>query len=186
MRRVRASVAAMAWVCCSSRVVEATRRPRRGDGVTARTPSRRHVTNSRRCKRTVDVCTMRSSLPAGSEPGGSCCGLDASPLANSSAEMVRGVYPVMRKWHLGVGTSEATRPTKSLFVYPGYLSVVVDAAMTVLTNELTWCTLGFGILNLSTAILFNAVLSNTTTQSAFTANLLRVRIELYGCTTTSL
>ena len=84
----------------------------------------------------------------------------------------------MRKWHRGVGTREATNPTKSLFVYPGYLSVVVDAAMTVLTSELTWCTLGFGILNLSTAILFNAVLSSTTTQSALTANLLRVKIEL--------
>ena len=36
---------------------------------------------------------------------------------------------------------------------PGYLKVVVDAAMTVLTSELTWCTLGFGILNLSTAML---------------------------------
>ena len=29
-------------------------------------------------------------------------------------------------------------------------------------------------------------LSNTTTQSAFNVNLFRVKIELYGCTTTSL
>jgi len=91
----------------------------------------------------------------------------------------------MRKWHRGVGTREATNPTRSLLVYPGYLNVVVEAAMTVETNELTWCTDGFGILNLSTAILFNAVLSSTTTQSAFTANLFNVKIELYGCTTTS-
>ena len=169
----------------------------RGDGVEA-TPSRRRVCvrasvasrrwrgcDARRRPRAVDVCTMRSSLPAGSEPGGSCCGLEASPRANSSAEMVRGVYPVMRKWHRGVGTSDATKPTRSLFVYPGYLKVVVEAAMTVLTRELTWCTLGFGIRSRSTAILFNAVLSKTTTQSAFTANLLRVKIELYGWTTTS-
>ena len=84
----------------------------------------------------------------------------------------------MRKWHRGVGTKEATNPTKSLFVYPGYLKVVVEAAMTVDTNEFTWCTLGFGIRNLSTAILFNAVLSRTTTQSAFTANLFNVKMEL--------
>ena len=38
---------------------------------------------------------------------------------------------------------------------------------------------------LSTAILFNAVLSSTTTASAFSASLFRVRRELYGCTTTS-
>ena len=84
----------------------------------------------------------------------------------------------MRKWHLGVGTSDATKPTRSLLVYPGYLSVVVDAAMTVLTNELTWCTLGFGIRSRSTAMRFRAVLSNTTTQSAFTANRFSVKIEL--------
>ena len=58
--------------------------------------------------------------------------------------------------------------------------------MTVDTKELTWCTLGFGIRSRSTAMRFNAVLSKTTTQSAFTANLLRVKIELYGWTTTSL
>lgn len=45
-----------------------------------------------------------------------------------------GVYPVTRKWHLGVGMSEATSPTRSLFMYPGYLRVVVDAAMTVETR----------------------------------------------------
>ena len=27
-----------------------------------------------------------------------------------------GVYPVIKKWHLGVGTSEATRPIRSLFM----------------------------------------------------------------------
>jgi hypothetical protein len=32
---------------------------------------------------------------------------------------VKGVYPVIRKWHLGVGIKEARRPTKSLFMYPG-------------------------------------------------------------------
>ena len=29
---------------------------------------------------------------------------------------VRGVYPVIRKWHLGVGIKEASRPTISLFM----------------------------------------------------------------------
>ena len=77
----------MAWVCCSSRVVEATRRPRRGDGVRVVAIE----AASRRCKRTVDVCTMRSSLPAGSEPGSCVGGLEASPRANSSALIVRGV-----------------------------------------------------------------------------------------------
>lgn len=33
--------------------------------------------------------------------------------------IVSGVYPVMRKWQRGVGMSEATRPTRSLFMYPG-------------------------------------------------------------------
>ena len=39
--------------------------------------------------------------------------------------VVRGVYPVMRKWSLGVGISDAIKPIKSLFIYPGYLNVVV-------------------------------------------------------------
>ena len=38
---------------------------------------------------------------------------------------------------------------------------------------------------LSTAILFRAVLSRTTTASALRASRLRVSRELYGCTTTS-
>ena len=46
------------------------------------------------------------------------------------------MYPVIKKWHLGVGTKPAKIPTKSLFIYPGYLSVVVDAAITVATREL--------------------------------------------------
>ena len=82
----------------------------------------------------------------------------------------------MRKWHRGVGTNEATNPTRSLFVYPGYLKVVVDAAMTVLTNELTRCTLGFRIRSRSTAMRFNTVLSSTTTQSA-----LRVSLAMPRC-----
>lgn len=39
----------------------------------------------------------------------------------------RGVYPVIRKWHLGVGIKDANNPIKSLFIYPGYLNVVVEA-----------------------------------------------------------
>lgn len=30
--------------------------------------------------------------------------------------IVRGVYPVMRKWQRGVGISDATRPSRSLFM----------------------------------------------------------------------
>ena len=49
-----------------------------------------------------------------------------------------GVYPVIRKWHLGVGIREAIRPIKSLFMYPGYLSVSVDALIIVETMELVY------------------------------------------------
>jgi hypothetical protein len=38
---------------------------------------------------------------------------------------------------------DATRPMRSLFMYPGYLRVVVDAAMTVDTKEFNWFTVGF-------------------------------------------
>lgn len=101
------------------------------------------------------------------------------------SESMMGVYPVIRKWHLGVGTREATRPTKSLFMYPGYLRVVVEADITVETREFNWLTVGFEILRRSTAIRFKAVLSSTTTASAFNVNLFKVSRELYGCTTTS-
>lgn len=47
--------------------------------------------------------------------------------------VVRGVYPVMRKCRRGVGISEAISPMRSLFMYPGYLSVVVLADMMVET-----------------------------------------------------
>jgi len=33
--------------------------------------------------------------------------------------VVSGVYPVMRKWRRGVGMSDAMRPIRSLFIYPG-------------------------------------------------------------------
>ena len=91
----------------------------------------------------------------------------------------------MRKWHLGVGINPAKIPTKSLFIYPGYLRVVVDAAITVATREFVYDTVGMGIFNLSTAILLRAVLSSTTTASAFYANLFSVNKLLYGYTTTS-
>jgi hypothetical protein len=56
---------------------------------------------------------------------------------------VNGVYPVIKKWHRGVGIKLATKPTRSLFMYPGYRSVVVDAAMTVETSELVCANVGF-------------------------------------------
>jgi len=49
---------------------------------------------------------------------------------------VKGVYPVIKKWHLGVGIKLATNPIKSLFIYPGYLRVVVEADIIVETIEL--------------------------------------------------
>ncbi len=49
---------------------------------------------------------------------------------------INGVYPVIKKWHLGVGIKEAISPIKSLFMYPGYLKVVVDALIMVDTIEL--------------------------------------------------
>ena len=48
---------------------------------------------------------------------------------------VNGVYPVIKKWQRGVGINEATKPIRSLFMYPGYLRVVVDADIIVLTME---------------------------------------------------
>jgi hypothetical protein len=55
---------------------------------------------------------------------------------------------------------------------------VVDAAITVDTRELTCEKLGLLIFSLSTAILFKAWLSSTTTESALFTNLFKVRIEL--------
>lgn len=56
----------------------------------------------------------------------------------------------------------------------------MEAAMTVATNELVYDTVGTGIFNLSTAILFKAVLSSTTTASALQASLFKVKRLLYG------
>jgi len=74
----------------------------------------------------------------------------------------------------------------SLFMNPGYLSVVVEAAMTVDTIELIYSNVGCNNFSLSTAILLSALLSNTTTESAFKVNLLSDKRQLYGYTTTSL
>ena len=41
----------------------------------------------------------------------------------------------MRKWHLGVGMREAISPIRSLFIYPGYLKVKVEALIIVDTIE---------------------------------------------------
>lgn len=53
----------------------------------------------------------------------------------SVGSKIKGVYPVIKKWHLGVGIKEAIRPIKSLFMYPGYLKVVVEAPIIVDTIE---------------------------------------------------
>jgi hypothetical protein len=65
-------------------------------------------------------------------------------------------------------------------------SVVVLAAMTVETSELSWPTVGLAMRSRSAAMALSAVLSSTTTASALVVSRFSVRIELYGCTTTSL
>lgn len=60
----------------------------------------------------------------------------------SDESRIRGVYPVIKKWHLGVGIKEAINPIKSLFIYPGYLKVVVDALMIVETIEFVCANVG--------------------------------------------
>jgi hypothetical protein len=42
-----------------------------------------------------------------------------------------------------VGIKEARRPTRSLFIYPGYLKVVVLADITVETKEFVCANVGF-------------------------------------------
>lgn len=58
--------------------------------------------------------------------------------------------------------------------------------MTVETRELVWLKEGFSRCRRSTAMRLSAVLSRTTTASAFSASRLSVSMLLYGCTTTSL
>lgn len=70
--------------------------------------------------------------------------------------------------------------------YLGYRRVAVEADIMVDTKELIWVNEGVSMWRRSVAIRFNAVLSSTTTQSAFKVNLFKVSKELYGCTTTSL
>ena len=91
---------------------------------------------------------------------------------------VIGVYPVIKKWHLGVGTKGAIKLIISLFIYPGYLKVVVDEHITVLIKLLTWDNEGDSNLILSVAILYKAPLSKTITLSVFKINLFNVNIEL--------
>lgn len=55
---------------------------------------------------------------------------------------------------------------------------MVEADITVDTRLLTWDVLGLLILSLSTAILFRAVLSSTTTESEFWIRRFRVSTEL--------
>mmetsp|Transcript_4594 Transcript_4594/g.13024 ORF Transcript_4594/g.13024 Transcript_4594/m.13024 type:complete len:279 (+) Transcript_4594:484-1320(+) len=105
--------------------------------------------------------------------------------ASVAASSVRGVYPAIKKWHCGTGMSEASSPIRSLFIYPGYRSVAVDAAMTVATSVFVCAMDGLSMCNLSAAIRFKAVLSRTTTASALRVSRFIVSTELYGCTTTS-
>ena len=58
-----------------------------------------------------------------------------------------------------MGINGAIKPIKSLFMYDGYLKVVVLTDIIVDTNSLICENVGLSILSLSTAILFNAVLS---------------------------
>jgi hypothetical protein len=36
----------------------------------------------------------------------------------ATSDRLMGVYPVIRKWQRGVGIREATKPMRSLFIYP--------------------------------------------------------------------
>lgn len=74
--------------------------------------------------------------------------------------------------------SEAISPTISLFMNPGYLRVVVEAAITVETIELIYSNVGCNSFSLSTAILFKALLSSTTTESAFNVSLFKESKQL--------
>ena len=98
----------------------------------------------------------------------------ALPLSSVELMLSSGVYPVIKKWHRGVGTSDAINPTRSLFMYPGYLRVVVLAAMTVETSELACAKLGFSICSRSIAMRLSAVLSSTTVLSQFCTSLFSV------------
>jgi hypothetical protein len=88
------------------------------------------------------------------------------------------VYPVIKKWHLGVGIREAIRPIKSLFMYPGYLRVVVEALIIVETIEFVCAKVGWVNLSLSVAIRVRALLSITTVASALRTNLFIVKRQL--------
>lgn len=84
-----------------------------------------------------------------------------------------------------MGIKLANIPTISLFMYPGYLKVEVEAAITVDIKELVSYREAEDIPSLSSAILLRAVLSKTIVQSTLRESLFKVRIELYGYTTTS-
>lgn len=72
-----------------------------------------------------------------------------------------------------MGIKEATNPIRSLFIYPGYLNVVVEALIIVDTIEFVYENVGFCNFSLSVAILVNAELSMTTQASVFRTNLFR-------------
>lgn len=88
------------------------------------------------------------------------------------------MYPVIKKWHLGVGIRDAIKPIKSLFMYPGYLKVSVDALIIVDTIEFVWANVGYYSLSLSVAILVSALLSITTVASEFKVSLFNASKQL--------
>ena len=63
-------------------------------------------------------------------------------------------------------------------MYPGYLKVEVEAAITVEIKELVYYIETLFNPQPSSAIRFKAVLSKTIVQSTLCASLLRVKIEL--------
>ena len=74
-------------------------------------------------------------------------------------------------------------PTKSLFMYDGYPKDCVLAAVTVDTNWLVWSKDGVWTCNLSAHIWARALLSKTTTESAWSTS--RFSVSNDGCMTTS-
>ena len=79
-----------------------------------------------------------------------------------------------------MGIREAIKPIRSLFMYPGYLRVVVLALIMVDTIEFVYAKVGWVSLSLSVAILVKALLSITTVASAFKVNLFMESKQLYG------
>lgn len=98
-----------------------------------------------------------------------------SLLITSNTVVLRMTYAcrstVIRQWHLGVGINCSC-------ILDNAMLLCCPADITVDTIEFVWVKVAFVRCRHSTAILFNAVFSRTTTQSAFKVSRFSVRSEL--------